>query len=57
MIIRIEATRYRCLENIGVALPQFAALVSANGAGKTTLLDVPRMMGDCLRLRKNSYLS
>jgi ABC-type branched-subunit amino acid transport system ATPase component len=51
MITRIEANRYRCLENIGVPIPQYAVLVGANGAGKTTLLDVPRLIGDCLRQR------
>lgn len=51
MITRIEANRYRCLENIGVDIPQYAVLVGANGAGKTTLLDVPRLIGDCLRQR------
>ena len=51
MITRIEATRYRCFENIGVAIPRFGILVGANGAGKTTLLDVPRVISDCLRQR------
>jgi predicted ATPase len=51
MITRIEANRYRCLENIGVDIPRYAVLVGANGAGKTTLLDVPRMIGDCLGQR------
>lgn len=51
MITRIEANRYRCLENIAVDIPKYAVLVGANGAGKTTLLDVPRVIGDCLRQR------
>lgn len=51
MITRIEAKWYRCLENIGVDIPQFAVLVGANGAGKTTLLDIPQMLGDCLKQR------
>jgi Predicted ATPase len=51
MIARIEANRYRCLENIGVDIPPYAVLVGANGAGKTTLLDIPRLVGDCLRQR------
>ena len=51
MISRIEANRYRCLENIGVDIPNYAVLVGANGAGKTTLLDVPRLIGDCLEQR------
>jgi ABC-type branched-subunit amino acid transport system ATPase component len=51
MITRIEVSRYRCLENVGVDIPHYAVLVGANGAGKTTLLDVPRLVGDCLRQR------
>lgn len=51
MITRIEAYRYRCLENIGINIPRYAVLVGANGAGKTTLLDLPRLVGDCLRKR------
>lgn len=45
MITRIEANRYRCLENIAVDIPGYAVLVGANGAGKTTFLDVPRVTG------------
>lgn len=51
MITRIEANRYRCLENIGIDIPQYAVLVGANGAGKTTLMDIPRLVGDCLKHR------
>ena len=51
MITRIEAHRYRCLENIAIDIPKYAILVGANGAGKTTLLDIPRLLGDCLKLR------
>ena len=51
MITRIEANRYRCLENIGIGIPQYAVLVGANGAGKTTLMDIPRLVGDCLKHR------
>ncbi|MDR0924931.1 MAG: ATP-binding protein [Hungatella sp.] len=51
MITRIESNRYRCLENIGVDIPQYAVLVGANGAGKTTLLDIPSLLGDCMRQR------
>jgi ABC-type branched-subunit amino acid transport system ATPase component len=49
MLTRLEARRYRCLENIGVGLPQYAVLVGANGSGKSTLLDIPRLIGDCLK--------
>ena len=51
MITRIEANRYRCLENIGTDISRYAVLVGANGAGKTTLLDLPRLIGDCLSQR------
>jgi predicted ATPase len=51
MITRIEANRYRCLENIGIDIPQYAVLVGVNGAGKTTLLDIPCLLGDCIRQR------
>lgn len=51
MITRIEATRYRCLERVGVDLQAFGVLVGANGAGKTTLLDIPSLIGDCLSQR------
>jgi predicted ATPase len=51
MISRIEVKHYRCLENIGIDLPQYAVLVGANGSGKTTLLDIPCLIGDCLKQR------
>jgi predicted ATPase len=51
MISRIEAYHYRCLENVGVDVSQFAILVGANGAGKTTFLDIPCLISDCLRQR------
>jgi predicted ATPase len=51
MITRIEANRYRCFENIGIDIPQYAILVGANGAGKTTLLDIPNLLRDCLTQR------
>jgi predicted ATPase len=51
MFSRVEAYHYRCLENIGVDIPQFAIVVGANGAGKTTFLDIPCLIGDCLRQR------
>ena len=50
MLTRLEARRYRCLENVGVTLPQYAVLVGANGSGKSTLLDIPRLIGDCLKV-------
>ena len=49
MITRIEATHYRCLDNLEINLQPFCLLVGANGAGKTTLLDLPGLLGDCMR--------
>ena len=49
MITRLEATRYRCFERLGVDLGDFRVLVGANGSGKTTLLDLPVLLGDLLR--------
>lgn len=49
MITRIEASKYRCLERLGVDLQNFGVLVGANGAGKTTLFDLPGLLGDCLK--------
>lgn len=46
MITRIEATNYRCFEQINIDLDAFAVFVGANGAGKTTLLDIPVLLGD-----------
>lgn len=51
MITRIEATRYRCFEQIAVDLPAFGIVVGANGAGKTTFLDIPGLISDCLKQR------
>lgn len=51
MITRIEATRYRCFDQLDVELGDFRVLVGANGSGKTTLLDVPVLLGDLLRER------
>ncbi len=51
MITRIEATRYRCFEQLDVDLGDFRVVVGANGAGKTTLLDIPALLGDFLRER------
>ena len=49
MITRLEATRYRCFERLGVDVGDFRVLVGANGSGKTTLLDLPVLLGDLLR--------
>ena len=49
MITRLEATRYRCFERLGVDVGDFRVLVGANGSGKTTLLDLPVLFGDLLR--------
>ena len=49
MITRLEATRYRCFERLGVDFGDFRVLVGANGSGKTTLLDLPVLLGDLLR--------
>ncbi len=44
MITRLEATRYRCFERLGVDVGDFRVLVGANGSGKTTLLDLPVLL-------------
>lgn len=49
MITRLEATRYRCFERLGVDVGDFRVLVGANGSGKTTLLDLPVLFGDLMR--------
>jgi predicted ATPase len=49
MITRIEATRYRCFEQLGVDMSEFQVIVGANGSGKTTLLDIPALLGELLR--------
>lgn len=49
MITRLEATRYRCFEHLGIDVGNFQVLVGANGSGKTTVLDLPVLMGDLLR--------
>lgn len=54
MITRIEATHYRCFEQLDVDLGDFRVVVGANGAGKTTLLDIPALLGDLLRERTPS---
>lgn len=48
MITRLEATRYRCFERLGIDVGAFRVLVGANGSGKTTLLDLPGLLGDLL---------
>lgn len=48
MITRLEATRYRCFERLGIDVGTFQVLVGANGSGKTTLLDLPGLFGDLL---------
>lgn len=48
MITRLEATRYRCFERLGIDVGDFRVLVGANGSGKTTLLDLPGLFGDLL---------
>lgn len=48
MITRLEATRYRCFERLGIDLSNFRVIVGANGSGKTTLLDLPVVLGDLL---------
>ena len=49
MITRLEATRYRCFERLGIDVGDFRVLVGANGSGKTTLLDLPVLLGELLR--------
>ncbi len=46
MITRIEAYRYRCFENLDIALGAYNVLAGPNGSGKSTLLDIPRLIGD-----------
>jgi len=48
MITRLEVTRYRCFERLGVDAGDFWVLVGANGSGKTTLFDLPGLFGDRL---------
>lgn len=48
MITRLEATRYRCFEHLGIDVGDFRVLVGANGSGKTTILDLPGLFGDLL---------
>lgn len=54
MITRLEATRYRCFERLGIDLGNLCILVGANGSGKTTLLDMPTLIGDLLTAKNLS---
>lgn len=49
MITRLEATRYRCFEHLGIDLSNFQIIVGANGSGKTTLIDMPVVIGELLK--------
>jgi predicted ATPase len=51
MITRIDATNYRCFEQLGIPLGELCIIAGANGSGKTTLLDIPVLLGDLLRSR------
>ena len=51
MITRLEATRYRCFERLGVDVGAFRVLVGANGSGKTTLLDLPVLLARIIHER------
>lgn len=55
MITRIDATNYRCFEQLGISLRPFAILAGPNGSGKTTLLDIPLLFGDLLRSRNVAH--
>jgi len=56
MITRLEAYRYRCFNDEGVAVDfgEYNMLAGRNGAGKTTLLDIAVLLGDMLRSRNCS---
>ena len=49
MITRIEAYRYRCFEQLAVALGNYQVLVGKNGAGKSTFIDIPVFLGEMLQ--------
>lgn len=51
MITHIDATNYRCFENLSISMGDPVVVAGANGSGKTTLLDVPVLAGDLLRSR------
>ena len=53
MITRIEAYRYRCFANLAVDFAEYNVLAGPNGAGKTTLLDIPTLLGDLLKQRRD----
>ena len=55
MITRIDATNYRCFEDLGITFGEFAVIAGANGSGKTTLLDIPLLIGDLLRSRNVAH--
>ena len=56
MLTRIEAYRYRCFNDEGVAADfgEYNMLAGRNGSGKTTLLDIAVLLGDMLRSRNCS---
>jgi predicted ATPase len=54
MITRIEATRYRCFDNVAVDLAAYQVLLGPNGSGKTTFLDIPVLLGDLIEARSLS---
>lgn len=51
MITRLEATRYRCFDQLNLDLGPLGVIVGSNGSGKTTLLDIPVLLGDLLKAR------
>jgi len=48
---RLQAHRFRCLEQVDQRLDRFQALVGPNASGKTTFLDVFGLFGDLMRYR------
>ena len=46
MITRVQAYRYRSLQNVDQSLTNFDILVGPNGSGKTTFLDVIAFLGE-----------
>lgn len=55
MITRIDASNYRCFEQLAIDLGAFAVIAGANGSGKSTLLDIPLLIGDLLRADNVSH--
>ncbi len=49
MNTRIEASNYRCFDQLAVSMDNFTVLAGANGSGKTTLLDIPVLLQDLLK--------